>query len=131
MPFMDYRLVSYVFGLPAQDKVGLGYTKLILREAMKGIMPESIRRRRSKIGFNAPLSSLFKKELANLYVLVSSTYFWRNNPWWDVKQVDSLVKDRIDNQRWSDQDSSLAADIWLKLNLCMWNMIFIDRTYRV
>ena len=55
MPFMDHRLVTYTFSLPWTSKVGGTYTKRIMRDALKGILPESIRTRRDKIGWNAPL----------------------------------------------------------------------------
>ena len=55
MPFMDHRLVSYTFSLPWTSKVGGTYTKRIMRDALKGILPEPIRTRRDKIGWNAPL----------------------------------------------------------------------------
>lgn len=55
MPFMDHRLVSYTFSLPWTSKVGGGFTKRVMRDALKGILPEEIRCRRDKIGWNAPL----------------------------------------------------------------------------
>jgi asparagine synthase (glutamine-hydrolysing) len=55
MPFMDWRLVTYGFALPEASKIGAGYTKRILRESMRGLMPEDIRLRTNKIGFTSPL----------------------------------------------------------------------------
>lgn len=55
MPFMDHRLVTFCFSLPVESKLGGGYTKRILRDAMRGIVPELILNRRDKIGWNAPL----------------------------------------------------------------------------
>lgn len=55
MPFMDYRLVSFCFSLPWESKLRNGFTKAILRDSMKGIMPEEIRLRRTKIGFHTPI----------------------------------------------------------------------------
>jgi asparagine synthase (glutamine-hydrolysing) len=55
MPFMDWRLVAYTFSLPFSSKVGHGYNKLVLREAMKNHMPESLRQRRLKIGISSPI----------------------------------------------------------------------------
>jgi asparagine synthase (glutamine-hydrolysing) len=55
MPFMDWRLVAYTFSLPLSSKVGGGYNKLIVREAMKNRMPESLRQRRLKIGISSPI----------------------------------------------------------------------------
>lgn len=55
MPFMDHRIVTYCFSLPWTSKVGGGFTKRILRDAMKGIVPDEVRLRRDKIGWNAPM----------------------------------------------------------------------------
>jgi asparagine synthase (glutamine-hydrolysing) len=63
MPFMDYRLVNYCFSLPLSSKLGGGYTKRILRDSMKGIVPDSILQRKDKIGWNAPLHEWLKGNL--------------------------------------------------------------------
>ena len=55
MPFMDWRLVTYSFALPETSKIGGGYTKRVLRHAMRGILPEPIRLRTKKIGFVEPM----------------------------------------------------------------------------
>jgi asparagine synthase (glutamine-hydrolysing) len=54
MPFMDYRLVEFVYSLPMEHKIGQGFTKLILREAMKGKLPEDVRTRTFKVGIGSP-----------------------------------------------------------------------------
>lgn len=63
MPFMDWRLVRFVFSLPDSSKLGGGVTKRVAREAMKGHMPEVIRSARHKIGFNSPMPEWFKGPL--------------------------------------------------------------------
>jgi asparagine synthase (glutamine-hydrolysing) len=55
MPFMDWRLVTYLFSLPTEAKIGGGYNKRILREAMKGKMAEGIRQRTFKVGIGSPI----------------------------------------------------------------------------
>lgn len=55
MPFMDYRLVTFAFSLPWESKVKNGYSKSILRDALKGILTDEVRLRKSKIGFNTPI----------------------------------------------------------------------------
>lgn len=57
MPFMDYRLVTFAFSLPSSSKINNGTTKFILRESAKGLIPEDVRTRKTKIGFNSPLST--------------------------------------------------------------------------
>jgi asparagine synthase (glutamine-hydrolysing) len=55
MPFLDYRLVSYCFSLPSESKISPDFTKAVLRQAMLGKLPESVRACKQKIGFNSPV----------------------------------------------------------------------------
>lgn len=54
LPFLDYRLVEFVLGLPDDYKLSRGVTKKILRDSMKGIIPDAIRWRMDKMGFVTP-----------------------------------------------------------------------------
>ena len=54
MPFLDHRLVEFVFTLPEACLHRQGWTKWILREAIKGIVPEPIRQRIDKLGYMPP-----------------------------------------------------------------------------
>jgi asparagine synthase (glutamine-hydrolysing) len=53
LPFLDYRLAEYVIGLPTSYKVGAGFLKRILRDAVPEL-PPSVAGRKDKIGFAAP-----------------------------------------------------------------------------
>jgi asparagine synthase (glutamine-hydrolysing) len=53
-PFLDYRLVEHAMALPAESLMHDGWTKSILREAMRDHLPESVRLRRDKLGFTTP-----------------------------------------------------------------------------
>jgi asparagine synthase (glutamine-hydrolysing) len=57
VPFLYHPMIEYIFSLPMSAKISNGWTKLILREAMKSILPEKIRKRKSKLGFPAPIES--------------------------------------------------------------------------
>jgi asparagine synthase (glutamine-hydrolysing) len=54
VPFLDHRLVEFALGLPAEFKIGGGVTKRVLRTAMSGVLPDRIRDRVDKIGFETP-----------------------------------------------------------------------------
>ena len=54
VPFLDYRLVEFALSLDDGLKLSGGWGKRILRDAMKGILPESVRLRRDKLGFETP-----------------------------------------------------------------------------
>ena len=54
VPFLFHPLIEYLFSLPMTVKIRDGWTKYLLREAMRGTLPEKVRLRRSKLGFPAP-----------------------------------------------------------------------------
>lgn len=54
VPFLDYRLVEFVVGLPDEFKLADGITKRVLRSSMSGILPDAIRDRMDKLGFVTP-----------------------------------------------------------------------------
>src|SRR6185369_10022380 len=53
VPFLDHKLVEFTCSLPERLKLRGGTTKYILRESMKGVLPEAILSR-SKMGFPVP-----------------------------------------------------------------------------
>jgi len=54
VPFLDYRLVEFLAGLPDHFKLREGVTKRVMREGMHGVLPEAVRNRRDKMGFVTP-----------------------------------------------------------------------------
>ena len=66
MPFMDWRLVTLSFSLPDKYKIGGGYPKRILREAVQGILNDQIRLRTSKVGFTSPMRKWLSGPLRGL-----------------------------------------------------------------
>jgi asparagine synthase (glutamine-hydrolysing) len=63
LPFLDHRLVSLVFRLPIEWRLRAGWNKYVLREAMRGRIPELVRSRAEKMGFPTPVDSWFRNEL--------------------------------------------------------------------
>ena len=51
LPFMDYRLVEFLFSLPSYWKLRGELNKFVLREGMRGTIPEVVRERVDKMGF--------------------------------------------------------------------------------
>lgn len=59
-PFLDHRLVEFAFRLPGRFKIKEGVTKFILKQAMKGTLPEDIINR-PKEGFILPYQFWMKR----------------------------------------------------------------------
>lgn len=62
VPFLDHNLVEFTLGLPDKHKIYRGITKRILRESLRGILPETIRIRMSKLGFVTPEEHWIRQE---------------------------------------------------------------------
>lgn len=54
VPFLDRRLSNFAQSIPSDLKVHNGWTKFILRDAMKGVLIDIIRLRKDKMGFATP-----------------------------------------------------------------------------
>jgi asparagine synthase (glutamine-hydrolysing) len=61
-PFLDRNLFEIAYSIPVQYLVQDGRAKSVLREAMRGIVPDEILNNRRKVGFNAPIFDLFDKD---------------------------------------------------------------------
>ena len=71
VPFLDHKLVEFTAKMPDSMKLRGGTTKYVLRESMKGVLPEKILLR-TKMGFPVPIGSWFRgpfKSVIDEYVL--------------------------------------------------------------
>lgn len=57
-PFLDRDLAEFCYRIPSRYLIRDGITKIILRDAMRGIVPDKIIDNRRKVGFNAPILDL-------------------------------------------------------------------------
>ncbi|MFM2375153.1 MAG: hypothetical protein RLZZ165_250, partial [Bacteroidota bacterium] len=64
-PFLDYRVVDYISGMPGKLKLMGWNTKYVLRQVARGKIPGMIIDRPKK-GFGIPLSHWLKHELRGL-----------------------------------------------------------------
>jgi asparagine synthase (glutamine-hydrolysing) len=65
-PFLDQNLAAYALGLPLSQKVNHGKTKIALKRALSGIVPESVIHRK-KHGFQVPLADWFRGPLKDYW----------------------------------------------------------------
>jgi len=121
LPFMDYRLVEFVWRLPPDFKVNSGIGKYIHREAMRGIVPDHILDQKRKYGYVTPISQWFKKkddQYSPVNILMSRRCLDRGI--FDKKGVKNLLSQHISGK----QDYSLLLFRFLSTEL--WFRQFID-----
>jgi len=54
-PFLDRSLFDFCFSIPTRHLIRDGFNKKVLRDAMRGIVPDVVADTRKKVGFNAPI----------------------------------------------------------------------------
>lgn len=70
-PFWDKRLVEFCLALPSEQKLSGGWSRVILRRAMAGILPPEIQWRREKTDFTATLQeSLGRSDRSQLETML-------------------------------------------------------------
>jgi asparagine synthase (glutamine-hydrolysing) len=65
LPFLDYKLVEFAVSCPSFIKMKDGWSKWILRRALEGTLPEKVRLRKTKLGFDTPQTAWVKYGLQN------------------------------------------------------------------
>lgn len=119
LPFLDYRIVEFCFALPEEYKIRGKNQKVLLREAMKNIVPEVIQKAQKK-GFGAMQTEWFKQYFKNeIYTLLDSDSF-KSRPFWDHKKL----RERVDEFYQGKENNSFF--IWQCFNLEMWFREYID-----
>jgi asparagine synthase (glutamine-hydrolysing) len=61
-PYLDRELFEFCYTIPSRYLMRDGLAKVVLRDAMRGIVPEQILDNRRKVGFNAPIFSFLDVE---------------------------------------------------------------------
>ena len=104
LPFLDHRLVSLAFRLGSDWKMRGEYTKVLLRQAMHGRIPETVRTRVQKFGFPTALNRWFRADFYGHCRDLLGSRAVRESGLWNIRPSSVL---------WSDTDegsSTLARD---------------------
>ena len=121
LPFLDHRLVEFIFQLPYQYKYDGRQTKVILRDALKDVMPKAIFARNDKVGFSTPVPSWIERSLENEIrpILLSDRCLERGI-------LDGPCIERLLTREALQRNPNLAYRIFLWLSLELWFQQFID-----
>ena len=119
VPFLDHRLVEMAATIPAQHKLPQGRLKGLLKDALAGVLPESIINRRKR-GFGAPVGVWFKRELAPLRAELLSENTLRQRGLLDPAVVQRVC---VDHDRGREDYTDLMLVL---MNLEIWCRLFVD-----
>jgi len=119
-PFYDYRLVEFMFRIPGSMKIRNGVTKILLRKAMKNILPEETRTRIKKTGWNAPAHIWFTgKQADSLKDMIRSTDFCAKDIY-NIDETERLINEHIDIIASGKNMENHMMFLWQLLNLELW-----------
>ena len=119
LPFLDQELVEWILRLPASAIVSGGWSRRIMREAMRGILPETVRQRRRKIGFTTPEFRWFRQQRSSIQSLMRSPSF-QSRPYWDA----DAVADAFRVACVGGSEESLF--FWRTVNVELWLRVYFE-----
>jgi asparagine synthetase B (glutamine-hydrolysing) len=128
LPFLDWRLVAFVQALPATSKFGGGQTQRILRDALAGLVPDRVRRRRREPGFAPWLAGWRAPALQPLVAKLVNAPSWNDSPHWNGPQFRTLALQARPNPTAVDPSATRRLDTCL--NLALWETLFVRRVDR-
>ena len=123
-PFLDYRLVTFIFSLPDDDIIGNGWTKRILRDSMASLLPRDIAWREKKVGFLAPQPEWFNRRpvIAALEEAITDGTIARAPGVDRRKYIETLTRGKLAGFRWRD-----STELWTAYSFAIWHEVFLSR----
>jgi len=111
-PYLDHRIVEFAATLPASLKIRGAKQKIVLRELMRGKLPESVLRRK-KMGFDFPAHDWLRGPLRTLLMDTLSADSWH-------KGLFDPAKLRYFAESHLDRRNNLGYELWGLMLLLLW-----------
>jgi asparagine synthase (glutamine-hydrolysing) len=112
-PFLDPRIVDFARSLPENLKIRGFQQKVILRELMRGKLPESVLNRK-KTGFDIPTHDWFRGTLRPLLMDTLTPDAIRATGVFDAGAIHSLIRDHMERR------VNVGYHLWGLLTLFLW-----------
>jgi asparagine synthase (glutamine-hydrolysing) len=119
VPFLDHEFVEYVSAMSARFKINGWRTKVVLREALRGLIPDAILTRR-KMGFPVPVG----RWLRGLFWPVVQEFVLSPRALGRGLFQPSALRQLGEEHRTGTWDH--GDRLWLLINLEIWQRVFLD-----
>lgn len=114
VPMLDHRIVEFAARLPPHMKIRHGTLKAILREAMRGTVPDDILKRKDKKGFPTPIDIWFREEALSWISNILLNRPLLADAWVDQKVLATMIPEHASGV------ANHSRAIWSALNLELW-----------
>ncbi len=120
VPFLDHELVDLTMDIPRELKVDGYKTKHLLKQALRGVIPDEIIDRK-KMGFAAPAAEWLREDFGIVAesMVLGSPLAANNGP-----LNATAIRRAFDDHRSGRQNNALH--LWVLLNLTAWHDHWID-----
>jgi asparagine synthase (glutamine-hydrolysing) len=119
-PFFDHRLFELMFRVPGAQKIRDGITKRLLRDAMRGLLPDETRERIKKTGWNAPADVWFAGAGRALVLELISDPAFRAAEVYDLREVRRIVDEHDEIVSSGRAAENHMMFLWQLVNLELW-----------
>lgn len=123
-PFHDRSLIEFIATIPNRLKIRGTVRKVILREAMRPLLPESTLAKR-KQGFAMPMGEWLKGNLSGYVREILYDSRTLNRGYFREKEMKQMVEAFLEGK--TDYASGSESTIISLLTLELWHRLFIDR----
>ncbi len=116
-PFYDRRIIEFAFAIPEDQRCRPRATKYVMRQAGRGLLPESVRQRRDKASFDSMVLHGLKDVTAALGGEAGfGSFNIAQRGWIDPDQLRRIYRERI-----ADPAHSNLWPLWSVMELEMWS----------
>jgi asparagine synthase (glutamine-hydrolysing) len=112
-PFLDHRIVEFAATLPQRLKIRGGTQKFVLRELMRGKLPETVLKRK-KTGFDIPTHDWFRGVLRGLLQDTVTPEAIAATGIFDGSAIEALIRDHMERR------INAGYHLWGLLTLFLW-----------
>jgi len=123
LPYLDYRIVDFLFSLPHEYKIHKAITKRMMKPTAKRVLPEKVYNRTDKMGFSTPGQNwlrqrslreygdyLLGEETHDLWQFINPKVKERFRMFWRQCQADQQLTFGEESKAWQ----ILTSAIWLE-----------------
>jgi len=112
-PFLDHRIVEFAAMLPQRLKIRGATQKVVLRELMRGKLPEVVLKRK-KTGFDIPAHDWFRGPLRRLLLDTVTPQAIAASGIFDGSAIEALIRDHMERR------INVGYHLWGLLTLFLW-----------
>jgi asparagine synthase (glutamine-hydrolysing) len=123
-PFADDKdLIEFVFSVPASYKIHQGWSKYLLRNAMKDVLPQSIFQRTDKLGFATPQANWLMNENLKMKKHIQELASYDTD---NIVNTNQLLNNWNSIFAFANQRSTQDF-VWRYMNYLMWRKVNQER----